>query len=202
MEIIKKSETKKCLTCGYERGLSESTPEYECPKCGRIYAKVEKALNSGSANRTSQALKQSVSDLQKKKEIRWSSVLNSAFRYLAVFMFAVFVIVFASLTVPGFMHYQCRSKQNEAKYNLEAIAKNEMAYRIKFNRYSSELSAIGFVPLSQGRTRYEYYIEYASADKFKAVAKSEHLGIGSKKGKDIWTIDETLTLLNTVRGCG
>jgi len=156
MEIPKKYETKKCLKCGYDRGLSESTPEYECPKCGRIYAKIEKSLCSGSADRTSQPLKQSVPDLQKKKETRWISVLFSAFRYSVIVMFTVFVIVFALLTVPGFMAYQCRSKQNEAKYNLEAIAKNEETYRTEYNRYSKELSAIGFAPFSKGQARYEY----------------------------------------------
>ena len=31
----------KCLKCGYERKPSDSAPEYECPQCGAIYAKVE-----------------------------------------------------------------------------------------------------------------------------------------------------------------
>jgi len=35
------------------------------------------------------------------------------------------------------------------------------------------------------------------------VAKSKHPGIRGKRGEDdIWTIDETHTLLNTVHGCG
>lgn len=32
---------KKCLKCGYERQESDFAPNYECPKCGAIYAKVE-----------------------------------------------------------------------------------------------------------------------------------------------------------------
>ena len=32
---------KKCLKCGYERQPSDIAPDYECPKCGAIYAKVE-----------------------------------------------------------------------------------------------------------------------------------------------------------------
>ena len=35
---------KKCLKCGYERQASGISPDYECPKCGAIYAKVESAL--------------------------------------------------------------------------------------------------------------------------------------------------------------
>ena len=32
---------KKCLKCGYERKPSDIVPDYECPKCGAIYTKVE-----------------------------------------------------------------------------------------------------------------------------------------------------------------
>ncbi len=35
---------KVCLKCNYERKPSELAPETECPQCGAIYAKVEKAL--------------------------------------------------------------------------------------------------------------------------------------------------------------
>lgn len=35
---------KKCLKCSYERTQNDVAPEYECPKCGAIYEKVE-ALN-------------------------------------------------------------------------------------------------------------------------------------------------------------
>ena len=35
---------KKCLNCGYVRKASDIGPEYECPKCGAIYAKVEALL--------------------------------------------------------------------------------------------------------------------------------------------------------------
>ncbi|MDP3939330.1 MAG: hypothetical protein Q8R92_14495 [Deltaproteobacteria bacterium] len=34
---------KKCLKCGYERQASDISPDYECPGCGVIYAKVESA---------------------------------------------------------------------------------------------------------------------------------------------------------------
>ncbi|CRI63947.1 conserved membrane hypothetical protein [Thiocapsa sp. KS1] len=36
---------KQCLKCGYERKASDLAPEYECPKCGAIYSKVEAALS-------------------------------------------------------------------------------------------------------------------------------------------------------------
>lgn len=35
---------KKCLKCGYERQLTDTFPDYGCPSCGAVYAKME-ALN-------------------------------------------------------------------------------------------------------------------------------------------------------------
>lgn len=37
---------KKCLNCGHERQPTDISPDYECPKCGAIYAKMEAALRS------------------------------------------------------------------------------------------------------------------------------------------------------------
>ena len=35
---------KKCLKCGHQRQSTDISPDYECPKCGAIYEKVELAL--------------------------------------------------------------------------------------------------------------------------------------------------------------
>ena len=51
---------RKCLKCGYERLASDVAPEYECPSCGAIYAKVEAALNKSSSD----------SDLSDQEKIR------------------------------------------------------------------------------------------------------------------------------------
>ncbi len=34
----------QCPKCGYERQAGETTPDYECPKCGVIYAKYDPAV--------------------------------------------------------------------------------------------------------------------------------------------------------------
>jgi len=36
--------SKECKKCGYIRKSNETGSEYECPKCGAVYAKVEAAL--------------------------------------------------------------------------------------------------------------------------------------------------------------
>ena len=35
---------KVCNKCGYERQKTDSAPDYECPKCGAVYAKIEARL--------------------------------------------------------------------------------------------------------------------------------------------------------------
>jgi len=37
---------KKCLKCGYVRRATDVAPEYECPSCGAVYAKVEAAFRN------------------------------------------------------------------------------------------------------------------------------------------------------------
>lgn len=39
-----KPEVKKCLKCGHVRQPTDLAPDYECPQCGAIYAKVEAAM--------------------------------------------------------------------------------------------------------------------------------------------------------------
>lgn len=35
---------KNCLKCGYQRVPTDTGPDFSCPKCGAVYAKVEAAL--------------------------------------------------------------------------------------------------------------------------------------------------------------
>lgn len=41
MELEIQEEPRKCLKCGYGRTSSEPGPDYACPKCGAVYAKLE-----------------------------------------------------------------------------------------------------------------------------------------------------------------
>lgn len=55
---------RKCLKCGHERSPSDVAPEYECPKCGAVYAKVEAAIQRASGN------EQALSDEEKIRAIK------------------------------------------------------------------------------------------------------------------------------------
>ena len=41
---------KICLKCGYVRKDTDTAPEYECPKCGVVYAKAKAAKSSTNTN--------------------------------------------------------------------------------------------------------------------------------------------------------
>jgi len=38
--------SKTCPKCGYTRDGTDRAPEYECPNCGVVYAKVEKSISN------------------------------------------------------------------------------------------------------------------------------------------------------------
>lgn len=57
------------MKCGYERKPSDIAPDYECPKCGAIYSKVE------IAKQTQQGYLPKLGDAIKKKE-------GMSFKYL------------------------------------------------------------------------------------------------------------------------
>jgi hypothetical protein len=61
---------RKCLKCEYERRSTDNAPEYECPKCGAIYAKVEAAMR-GHANFDNQ-----LSNEEKLRAIKEQSALE------------------------------------------------------------------------------------------------------------------------------
>ena len=44
--------SKTCVKCGYVRLPSDTAPDYECPKCGVIYAKAEAAVANGALLRS------------------------------------------------------------------------------------------------------------------------------------------------------
>ncbi|MBM9521292.1 hypothetical protein JWG39_15850 [Desulforhopalus vacuolatus] len=54
--------TKICKKCGYERQPTDTAPDYECPKCGAIYAKVEAHLKKQAEEQLSKK------EIEEKKE--------------------------------------------------------------------------------------------------------------------------------------
>ncbi|MBK7331227.1 MAG: hypothetical protein IPI87_01980 [Betaproteobacteria bacterium] len=48
-------EPKSCVKCGYVRQPADSAPDYECPRCGVVYAKAEAARRAQERSRDIEA---------------------------------------------------------------------------------------------------------------------------------------------------
>ncbi|MEE4359679.1 MAG: peptidoglycan-binding protein [Desulfococcaceae bacterium] len=87
-----------------------------------------------------------------------------------------------------------QSKQSEAKQGLGTISKNQEAYFAESDTYTQDLEKIGFINKSE---YYDFYIEHADKNTWKAYAKSKAPGIfGKGAGDDVWSLDQNLSLKN------
>ncbi|NOT13085.1 MAG: hypothetical protein HOP23_14820 [Methylococcaceae bacterium] len=59
---------KTCLKCGYQRKITEQTPDYMCPACGVIYEKYEAKLARERADPT---IKNQIDSVNKKADNFW-----------------------------------------------------------------------------------------------------------------------------------
>ncbi len=74
-----------CLKCNYERTPNELAPETECPQCGAIYAKIEKALRPPEAAPPGVASQTPESSEQKMVELTANNHLNVFSLFIACF---------------------------------------------------------------------------------------------------------------------
>jgi type IV pilus assembly protein PilA len=63
--------------------------------------------------------------------------------------------ILAAIAIPNFIKFQARSKQSECKTNLKRLADSERAYFLERQRFTSELSEVGFT-VERGN-RYAYF---------------------------------------------
>lgn len=96
--------SKKCMKCGYVRQDSDSAPDYECPKCGVVYAKAEAAVKRQTAITESE----DESSVEK---------LSSKF---SLTMMAVILIAICGVTYGGYSYY--KAAQTKKALELAKIA--------------------------------------------------------------------------------
>ena len=75
-----------CLKCNYERTPNKLAPETECPQCGAIYAKIEKALRPpeavpppGAASQTPESSEQKMVELTANNHLNVFSLFIACF---------------------------------------------------------------------------------------------------------------------------
>ena len=58
---------KVCRKCGYERQESDLAPDYECPQCGVVYAKIKSQDTTNGTQRTAEVKGRTQQQKQRKK---------------------------------------------------------------------------------------------------------------------------------------
>lgn len=56
--------SKQCVKCGYLRQASDNAPDYECPKCGVVYSKVEASAAAAQAKTNAESAAVTTSSAQ------------------------------------------------------------------------------------------------------------------------------------------
>ncbi|MCF8355211.1 MAG: type II secretion system protein [Melioribacteraceae bacterium] len=110
--------------------------------------------------------------------MQWKCKQNSELGFsLTELMVALVIIgVLVLLALPRLMPLVTKAKSTEAKLNLKQVHMLQKAYKFEYDRYSKELSAIGYeqeeLISSGGSARYKIEIVSADEKSYKATATS------------------------------
>jgi prepilin-type N-terminal cleavage/methylation domain-containing protein len=132
--------------------------------------------------------------------------VKRGFTLIELMIVVAIIGTIASIAVPNYLRFQCKSKQVEAKTNLGAIRICEEAAVSETGSYlnlavigpsTSPPNELGFA-VKGSRRRYSFEVRSATTTDYLAVASAAagEVGIG-----DEWTSDAGPVLRNTVQGC-
>jgi|GEM_PF-1608065 len=105
------------------------------------------------------------------------------------------IVLFAA---PRYLQFRARAVQSDARIHLINIDKLQRDFRFKFDKFSTDLTEIGFEP--EPSSRYSYKIVSATADGYVAEAVAESGMIAKCAGKDVWTMNQEKAFKNTENG--
>ena len=80
---------------------------------------------------------------------------STGFTLIELMITVAIIGILVVIASAAFITFQAKSKQSEAKVNLEAIGNLAMAYKVEKDTYITDFSGLGWAPT--GSTRYGYY---------------------------------------------
>lgn len=123
---------------------------------------------------------------------------SKGFTLIELMIVVAIIGILAAIAIPNFLTYQCKSRQSEAKTNLGGIRVSQEAYYAEYDRYTDDMTELGFA--IKGTKRYSYDLTGTTDDAFTAIAT----GISGNVMSDVWTMNgdkTTLTLVNAPNAC-
>jgi type IV pilus assembly protein PilA len=123
---------------------------------------------------------------------------KSGFPWLSVILgFFVLVAILVAIALPSMSQFNCRAAQTYAKEGLKSIHTLQSDLHRETGRYGT-MQEIGWGP-KMGQDRYDFVILEKSKNAFRAQATTAKRHAYPKG--DVWRVNESGEIQNTVNGC-
>ena len=137
--------------------------------------------------------------------------IAKGFTLIELMIVVAIIGILAAIAIPNFVRFQCRSKQSEAKTNLNAIYKGQTEWLSNSLNPTGTFETLADADFQPGTTnnlglnfdgflRYDYATTAAAGPAFTAVADAD-AAVAADLNGDQWTIDNTNALANPTNGC-
>ena len=120
----------------------------------------------------------------------------SGFSLVELLIVTAIIGILAAVAVPTYNRYLVHARQADAKTQLLAIAQAEEIFRFAHGEYTADKTLLTNYGWRDTCGKYTFTINAADASTFGAQATADLNGDGTSD--DVWTVDQTSALVNTV----